>query len=155
MLLMISIRRVNPAQANELSKIAFAAKAHWGYPQRWMDMWIPQLTFNPGYFEQYESWAAFDEEQPVAFYTWEERRGNAWLENLWVLPDYMGQGVGKTLFLHAVHQSRQRGYKRLQLEADPHAVGFYEKMGMHKISERSYEIDGQLRILPTMDLQLE
>lgn len=152
---MISIRRIDPAQANDLSKIAFAAKAHWGYPERWMDMWIPQLTFNSAYFVEYESWAAFDEAKPVAFYTWEERRGNAWLENLWVVPEYMGQGIGKKLFLHAAEESRRRGYRRLQLEADPHAVGFYERMGMYKISERSYEIDGHLRVLPTMELRLE
>jgi ribosomal protein S18 acetylase RimI-like enzyme len=151
---MIAIQRVIPGQAIELSNIAFAAKAHWGYPERWMAMWKPQLTFSADYFEQYESWAALSGDQPVAFYTLEERRRNGWLENLWVLPDYMGQGVGKELFLHAVELCRQRGYSILQLEADPHAVGFYEKMGMYKVGERQYAIDGQPRILPTMELHL-
>lgn len=151
---MISIERADPARADELSRIAFAAKAHWGYPERWMDMWVPQLSFRAEYFEQYESWVALDGEKPVAFYTWEEKKGHAWLENLWVLPEYMGRGIGRMLFLHAVEESRQRGYKRLQLEADPHAVGFYERMGMRKISERSYEIEGKPRILPTMEMEL-
>lgn len=151
---MISIRRALPEQANELTKIAFAAKAHWGYPERWMDMWRPQLTFSTEYFEQYESWAAFDGEVPVAFYTLEEKKGNAWLENLWVLPEYIGQGVGRALFLHAVERSRQHGYEILQLEADPHAVGFYERMGMYKVGQRSYEIEGLLRVLPTMEIEL-
>jgi ribosomal protein S18 acetylase RimI-like enzyme len=94
-------------------------------------------------------------ETPVGFYTLEERNGNAWLENLWILPEYIGQGVGKQLFLHAAELSRQRGYRRLQLEADPNAVGFYEKMGMRKIEERHSEVEGQPRVLPIMELRLE
>lgn len=151
---MISIQRVRSEQAGELSSIAFAAKAHWGYPKRWMEMWKPQLTFSPEYFEQYESWVAIDHARPIGFYTLEDKGGNAWMENLWVLPEYIGKGIGKALFLHAVELARQRGYKVLQLEADPNAVGFYEKMGMYKISERQYEIEGQPRILPTMELRL-
>lgn len=151
---MISIQRAVPAQAVELSEIAFAAKAHWGYPKHWMEMWRPQLVFSSEYFEQYESWVASDDTRPIGFYTVEEKSGNAWLENLWILPEYIGRGIGKMLFLHAVDLSRQRGYKLLQLEADPNAVGFYRKMGMYKISERQYEIDGQPRILPTMEFSL-
>ena len=151
---MISIRRVTTSQAGELSRIALAAKAHWGYPERWMELWRSQLTFGADYFEQQETWVAMDETEPVAFYTLQERSGNAWLENLWVLPDYMGQGVGAALFRHAVDLARQRGYKKLQLEADPHATGFYRRMGMHQIGERRYELEGQWRILPLMELEL-
>jgi ribosomal protein S18 acetylase RimI-like enzyme len=151
---MYSIERVRPEQAQQLSDIAFASKGYWGYPKRWMDLWKPQLTFSPEFFEQYESWAAVEDARLLGFYTLEQRSGNAWLENLWVLPEFMGKGVGKALFLHAIELSRRRGYKTLQLEADPNAVGFYEKMGMYKLRERQYEIDGQPRILPTMELKL-
>jgi GNAT superfamily N-acetyltransferase len=151
---MISIRPVNSAQADQLSRIAFAAKAYWNYPPRWLELWKPQLTFSADYFEQQEGWAALDGTEPVAFYTLQEKNGNAWLENLWVLPEYIGKGVGAALFRHAVELARQRGYKRLQLEADPHAAGFYTKMGMRQVGERRYELEGQWRILPLMELEL-
>lgn len=152
---MISIQPARPEQANQLTQIALAAKAHWGYPARWMEIWKPELTFGPEYFIDNESWIAVADERPIGFYTWEERNGNAWLENLWVLPDYNGKGVGKTLFLHAIEQSRRRGYQLLQLEADPNAIGFYEKMGMHKIGERHSKVDGKPRLLPIMAIRLE
>lgn len=152
---MIFIQPIHPEQANQLTQIAIAAKAYWGYPQRWLEIWKPQLTFGPEYFINNEGWAAMTDKTPIGFYTLEERNGNAWLENLWVLPEYTGKGVGKALFLHAVELSRQRGYKMLQLEADPNAVGFYEKMGMHKIGERHSEVDGQPRILPILERRLE
>ena len=151
---MFEIRYAVPDDAEALSQIALSAKAHWGYPERWMEIWRPQLTFSPDYFYENESWVAEVDDQPIAFYTLRDKAGNAWIEDLWVLPEYMGQGIGKQLFLHAVELARHRGYKTLQLEADPNAVGFYEKMGMSKIGERHSEVEGQPRILPIMELDL-
>jgi ribosomal protein S18 acetylase RimI-like enzyme len=150
----LQIVRANPEQADELSRIALAAKAYWGYPARWMQIWKPQLTFNPRYFVENESWVAMSGEKPIGFYTLQKKDKNAWLENLWVMPEFIGRGIGKALFLHVVELSRRRGYPILRLEADPNAFGFYEKMGMHRIGDRRYELEGQLRILPIMELKL-
>ena len=149
---MITIRRVVPEEAETLSQIAISAKSHWNYPEHWMELWIPQLTFGEAYFEENESWAAELAGQVIAFYTLQTRSGNAWLENIWVLPMYMGQGVGRELFMHVLELARQRGCKTLQLEAEPNAVGFYEKMGMQRVGEHQYELDGQPRILPLMEM---
>jgi GNAT superfamily N-acetyltransferase len=151
---MVSIRSVNPQEADNLTQIALAAKRHWSYPERWIELWTPQLTFDIGYFEKNESWAAEVDGKPVAFYTLLDKSGIAWLENLWVMPEFIGTGIGRQLFLHAMELARSRGYKMLQLEADPNAAGFYEKMGMHEIAEQRYEIDGQPRILPVMEMKL-
>ena len=150
----IFIQRASPDQAERLTNIAFAAKAYWGYPQRWMELWRPQLTITAEYIEENESWIAFAGEIPIGFYTVQEKNGNAWIENLWVLPDFIGKGIGQLLFSHAVELSRQRGYKILQLEADPNAAGFYEKMGMKKIGERISAIESLPRRLPIMELEL-
>jgi len=151
---MISIRRVKPEEADTLSQIAIAAKRHWNYPEHWMQLWIPQLTFGPAYFQEHESWAAELNGEVVAFYTLQERESNAWLENIWVLPKYIGQGFGKELFLHVLSHSRELGYTTLKLEAEPNAVGFYEKMGMRQIGEHQYELEGRPRILPLMEIGL-
>jgi ribosomal protein S18 acetylase RimI-like enzyme len=151
---MISIRQVNPSEADTLTQIALSAKRHWGYPEHWMELWKPELTFDAGYFETNESWTAEVDGQPVAFYTLLDKEGIAWLENLWVRPEDMSRGIGRMLFHHALQVARRRGYGIFQLEADPNAVGFYEKMGMHKISERKYKLDDQLRILPRMEMKL-
>ena len=150
----LPIRRALPEEADVLSQIAFSAKAHWGYPRRWMEIWKPQLTFSPEYFEENEGWVAEKNGIPIAFYTLQEKAGNAWIENLWVSPDSIGKGVGKALFLHAVELARQHGYKTLQLEADPNAMGFYEKMGMHQIGKRHSEVENEPRILPIMEMRL-
>lgn len=152
----LKITRAKPAQAEVLTQIALAAKGYWGYPAHWMELWKPQLTFAPAYFEEHESWVAELEHTLIAFYTLLERDGIAWIENLWVLPEWMGKQVGKSLFLHARETARrQRGFQVLQLESDPNAVGFYKKMGMKQVGERRSEIEGHPRILPILELRLQ
>jgi len=151
---MISIRSANSGDAETLTWIAISAKRHWNYPKHWMELWIPQLTFSPEYFEVNESWVAEEDTVLIAFYTLQEKDKHAWIENMWVLPVHIGKGIGKLLFDHAVEMARQRGYQLLQLEAEPNAVGFYEKMGMRIIGEHQYELDGQRRSLPLMEMVL-
>jgi len=150
----IKIRQAIPEDAEVLSRIAYSAKAYWGYPDRWMEIWKPELDFTPEYFLIKESWVAEIGHKLVAFYTLQAKEGNAWIENLWASPKFIGKGIGKHLFLHALSRSRELGHSKLQLEADPNAVGFYEKMGMKKIGEQNYQIEGQPRILPVMEMKL-
>ena len=77
-----------------------------------------------------------------------------WLDNLWVLPEFMGQGIGQQLFQHALERSRERGESVLKIEADPNAKSFYEKMGARQIGEHHGEVDGHARVLPVMEINL-
>lgn len=150
----MQIQPVIPEHADTLTQIALAAKRHWGYPERWIEIWTAQLTFTAAFFESNEGWAAMDGETEAGFYTILVADKAASIEHLWVLPKYMGQGIGKQLFRHAVQTARERGCETLQLDADPNAVGFYERMGMHKVGERHSEVDGQERMLPIMEISL-
>jgi len=151
----INIRRTLPEEADILSEIAFSAKAHWGYPDHWMEMWRSEFTFSDDYFNAHESWTAELDGKSIAFYTLEEKDGSAWIENLWVSSEHMGNGIGKRLFLDALSRSRARGYLILRLESDPNAAGFYEKMGMYKVGESSRPIDEDpSRVLPLMEIML-
>jgi GNAT superfamily N-acetyltransferase len=151
---MIEIRRVRPEEAEAITEIALAAKRHWGYPERWMQLWAPELTFSPEYFEANENWAALADGKPIGFYTLQVRDGQAWLGNLFVKPAYMGRGVGRALWSHALDEARQRGFRLLRFESDPNAVGFYEKMRAHQVGERRSEVDGQPRVLPVLEIEL-
>jgi GNAT superfamily N-acetyltransferase len=75
------------------------------------------------------------------------------LEDLWVEPAAIGSGVGRRLFDHAVEIARGVGASALEIDADPHAVGFYERMGAVRIGETSSKlIPG--RTLPRLRMPL-
>lgn len=148
------IIRGMPEHASILTKITLAAKRHWNYPEKWMQLWIPELTFSAEYISANEVWLAVADKISVGYYSFKQDDNSLWLENLWVLPEYMGRGIGRQLFEHALEKSRMRGASILKIEADPNAQRFYEKMGAHKSGEHQYELDGQLRVLPIMEISL-
>lgn len=150
----ITIQPAHPEQADALSHIAVAAKRHWGYPERWMRLWLPALQISGEYISANETWVAVLAGQPVAWYSLKEADGDLWLDNLWVLPDCMGAGVGRALFQHALGRGRSRRANLLKIEADPNAEPFYLRMGARRIGEHRGEVDGALRTLPVMEIQL-
>jgi len=44
----IVIKKPKPEDAEELTKVAIASKKHWGYPDRWLDLWKDELTMIKG-----------------------------------------------------------------------------------------------------------
>jgi len=150
----IEIRRAVPEDAETLTEIAIAAKRHWNYPERWIQIWIPLLTFKPEDMSSSEIFAELVDGEMAGFYRLIKNPPRAVLEDLWVAPNFMGRGIGQTLFEHAISSCRSANVFAMELDADPNAQGFYEKMGMHKVGEKKTEVDGQPRILPIMEIKL-
>jgi GNAT superfamily N-acetyltransferase len=146
--------RATPEHASILTDITIAAKRHWNYPEHWIQLWLSQLTISAEYISENEVWLVVKDDAAVAYYSLKQDDESLWLDNLWVLPEHMRQGIGKQLFQHALERSRARGVSILKIEADPNAQSFYEKMGARKVGEHHSEVDGQPRILPIMEINL-
>lgn len=151
---MIIIRRAVPEDAGQLTQIAIVAKSHWDYPEEWIQLWIPALTISPDYILENEVWVAFENENVAGWYSLKYDDDYLWLDNLWVLPEYMGHGIGRELFEHALERSRLCGAHVLKIEADPNAQNFYEKMGARQTGEQYGEVAGQTRVLPVMEINV-
>jgi len=76
------------------------------------------------------------------------------LEHLWVLPAWIGTGLGRTLFEHAMRRAQKLGARVLTIESDPNAEGFYRRMGARRMGENVYELEGEDRVLPVMVVEL-
>lgn len=130
----IAIRRALPTEATILTEIAFAAKRHWGYPEAWIAQWRSALTITPKQIAAHPTYVAITVE-PVAV-AMLSRNGRAFeLEHFWVRPDRIGRGVGRQLFAHMWQEILAMNGSSLRIESDPHAVGFYQRMGAQRIGE--------------------
>lgn len=132
---MIEIRRAEPHEHETLTAVAHASKRYWGYPEEWIELWTDQLTFQKETIARRETWCAILEHKVVGVYSLEFDGDEAEIEDLWVLPGFMGKGVGRSLFGHALEIARSHGARRLRIESDPHAADFYRKQGAHQTGE--------------------
>ncbi|HEY3601246.1 MAG TPA: hypothetical protein VGK72_04765, partial [Chthoniobacterales bacterium] len=64
----VRIVRAQPADAPALSAVAWAAKAHWGYPAFWLEQWRNQLTITADFIATNEIFAAVTDGQITGFY---------------------------------------------------------------------------------------
>jgi predicted N-acetyltransferase YhbS len=101
-----------------------------------------------------EVFAAVSDGELLAFYALTGEGGGLELEHLWVSPGWIGSGVGRLLFEHAMHEAALRGASVVEIEADPNAEGFYLRMGARRVGQNVYEIEGQSRVLPLMAVEL-
>lgn len=151
--MIFEIRRALPEEADALTAVALAAKRYWGYPEHWIEIWKPLLTFKPEDIQNALIVVAVVGGEIAGFYRLFFRELYAILEDFWVKPDFIGRGVGRALFQDASRRGQEAGAAILEVEADPHAQGFYEKMGMRQVGERPSNVDGQ-RNLPVLEMGL-
>ena len=151
---MLEILRSRPGDAEALTAISFAAKRHWGYPESWIEQWRESLTITPEFVRRNEVYAAIIEGEVVGFYALVGEGREVELEHLWVLPEFIGTGIGRALFHHALRRAAFVGAEALVIESDPNAEGFYRRMGARRTGEISYPIDGQERTLPLLAVEV-
>jgi N-acetylglutamate synthase-like GNAT family acetyltransferase len=138
----MQIRPARIDDAETLTDIAHRAKAHWGYPLRWMRAWDAQLTITPGYLTAHDVWVAEQEGEIVGMCALEDR-GDRWgLEHVWIDPPFHRQGIGAALVRHALSQARRGHPGVVELVSDSFATGFYERLGARHAGEVSAPMPG-------------
>jgi GNAT superfamily N-acetyltransferase len=75
-----------------------------------------------------------------------------WLDDMWVEPEWIGKGVGSLLFRHAVERATELGAATMEWDAEPNAVGFYERVGGRYF--RDSEPSEWGRVLPVMGIDI-
>ena len=150
----LSFRPAKISDAQTLTNIALTAKAHWQYPTSWLEFWKDDLTISAEFIKQNHVKIASAKGQSVGFYSlvFSSTKPFATLEHLWLVPDLIGSGLGRTLFEQAVSDCKQQHKSGLTLDADPNAKGFYQHMGAVQYAELKSLVLDIKRVLPRMRL---
>ena len=146
----LDIRCARPEDAGELSRVAHAARAHWGYSRKYLKLWAEDLTISPQFVQDNVVFCAERAGSPVGFYAIESTDHGWEIGHLWVRPEHMGTGVGKALLCHAADWARARGIETLRVVSDPHAEGFYTRFGARRVGRAPSIPEG--RTLPVLEL---
>jgi GNAT superfamily N-acetyltransferase len=157
----ISIRRARPDEHALLTEISLSSKRYWNDPEEYFGVWKDELTITRSYIENNTVFAAEVSDAVVGYLSivhvpQDFKAGAAfvqrgyWLEHLFVRPGFMRCGIGSRLISFARVWCAQNGIDRLLIFSDPHACGFYERLGAVYIGESASSIPG--RTVPMMEL---
>ena len=139
-------------EVSELTRLAFMAKRHWGYPEAWLELWRSELEYTATRFESEHILVAEIEGRLVGVGSISVEPPEAELEGLWVHPAAMRRGVGRALFEELRRAASERGGADLIVVSDPQAVGFYQRMGAAVIGTVESRPAG--RLLPRLRVSL-
>jgi GNAT superfamily N-acetyltransferase len=87
------------------------------------------LILGPAGLAEGRTYVAEQDGTVVGFATWAEADGIIDLEDLFVDPDYRRRGLAAALVARIAGVLRARGVERLEVTANPHAMGFYRAAG--------------------------
>ncbi len=150
----VSLRPARPDEADALSALAFRAKGHWGYGEAFMEAARPELTFTADLLAARRVTVAEWDGSLVGFSIVDIGAGE--LSDLWVEPDHIGMGIGRTLWEDAVAALRAAETRAVRVVADPNAESFYLAMGARRVGEvPSDAFPGRTLPLLTFDLPAE
>jgi GNAT superfamily N-acetyltransferase len=147
---------IRPARDDEgarLKEIAVGAKGFWGYDPGQVRKWADQGDFTPERLRELIVFVADAGNGAIGWCSLIPKDGVGWLEDLWIDPAWIGRGVGSSLFQRAAEQAKKLGARRLEWEAEPNAIGFYEKMGGTYVRESKRTEWG--RFLSVMGVDLD
>ncbi|HKO76105.1 MAG TPA: GNAT family N-acetyltransferase, partial [Flavobacterium sp.] len=77
---------------------------------------------------------------------------NVLLDNLFILPEYIGKGFGKYLMNDFLNRMKEEKFNKITLDSEPNAESFYLKFGFKKIGE--FETSIKNRFMPIMEINL-
>ena len=155
----LSIREARLHEAEKISALAMRSKAYWGYSNEFMEACRDELTVNAENLvtDRLYYVVAEQESKLLGYYAIERLAENEYeLEALFVEPDHIGKGIGKSLMDHAKTMVLELGGKTLLIQGDPNAEKFYLAAGGKPIGTRkSASISGRSLSLFIIELAEE
>ncbi|MGH7917197.1 MAG: GNAT family N-acetyltransferase [Candidatus Binataceae bacterium] len=134
--------------------MALHSKAHWGYDAAFMAEARKEIALNAVELAQFTAYALERSGRLIGFYSLKPLAdGKIELHDLWVEPEFIGKGYGARLWFHAVRCARARGYRELELVADPNAEPFYLRRGASTVGYQPSGIRRDRR-MPVMKVEL-
>jgi N-acetylglutamate synthase-like GNAT family acetyltransferase len=150
---MNTIRPAVPDDAEAISELAVRSKAHWGYTAEQMSVFTRELVLAPAAVTAHRAHVIEENGGIVGFYTLLKRdHDEAELEHIFVDPTCLRRGLGAMLLRHACLVAKHLAFRRLVIQSDPNAAGFYEAMGARFERLTPSSIEGRTILVFSLDL---
>ncbi|MFB0828508.1 GNAT family N-acetyltransferase [Brevibacillus laterosporus] len=147
------LREALVSEAEELSQLALDSKATWDYDEAFILACKEDLTINQAYIEKNHVYVLEKEGRVIGFFSFVRKELDS-LDFLYMHRDYKGQGYGSILWSFVKEKAIELGIDKFTIDSDPHAKGFYLKMGARQIGEIPSTV-WKDRVLPLLQFELK
>lgn len=149
----MKIQKAKPENHLILTEITKKSKAFWGYSEEQILAWNIQLTITADYIQNNDVFNLVEENKITGYYSYLKQENNqVKLDNLFVLPEYIGKGFGSFLMNDFLERMRNEKCQKIILDSEPNAEQFYQKIGFRKVGE--FETSIKNRFMPIMEMNL-
>ncbi len=126
----IRLRPAESCDAEALTNLSMRSKAHWGYDQAFLDACRDELTVTPEKISKTLTLVAQIGGRIVGFAGLTlGRDAESAFEVIFIEPDMIGAGIGGVLMTALIRYAKEEGLKRIFVDSDPNARGYYEHFG--------------------------
>ncbi|TKI07427.1 GNAT family N-acetyltransferase [Martelella alba] len=126
---MLQLRAARIDELDKLTELCLQSKAVYGYDDDFMRCCRETLTFHPADVESSSICVAECDRELLGAAQLFFSEGNAILQRLFVSPAKTRHGIGKALFGWSLQMAHRAGARRLLIDCDPQAAGFFRRMG--------------------------
>jgi GNAT superfamily N-acetyltransferase len=150
----MEIIKAEIADSEILTVITKKSKAYWGFSEDILKEWEHLLTITKDYIEKNKVYKLVQNDQFIGYYSYFSTDENTIkLDNIFILPEFIGKGFGKILMNDFLKNIKQLGINKITLDSEPNAEKFYLTFGFETIGQIESSIKD--RYLPIMELQIE
>jgi len=157
---------LRPATADDVARltdIAFLAKRTWSYPESFFEIWKDELTITETYIGKHHVICEIIDGRLAGFYSIVQSDGEVrigelrvenghFLDHMFIDPPDQGRGIGSGFFRSIDSFMETNDVEIIRIFVDPHARGFYEKMGAAFLCDIPSSIPG--RSIPVYDYRV-
>lgn len=149
----MTITEANTNDNEILTEITKKSKAYWKYSEEQILKWNNNLTISKNYIETNFVYKLENGNKIVGYYSYIiKKEKNVLLDNLFILPEYIGKGFEKYLMHDFLNRMKDEKFEKITLDSEPNAEDFYLKIGFKKIGE--FETSIKNRFMPIMEMSL-
>ena len=149
----IEFRLARDTECPDLSEMMLQSKAHWDYDPEFIEACRDDLTITPDWLTVNTGFVAERGDAVVGFFGISVKEDTAYTEHFFVAREAIGSGVGGIMWAEYVRQAIIRGAQRIEIESEPYAEAFYQRMGAVTVGAAPSSVFPG-RQLPLMELKL-
>jgi GNAT superfamily N-acetyltransferase len=127
---MIRILRATEHRLAAINRLIARSKASWSWPEGYLEQALPLHELTATYLCGNHCFEILDREDVlIGFVSIVASGATVTLDNLWIAPERIGQGIGRQACDHVFRLAQRQGWTELWVLPDPPAEGFYRKAG--------------------------